>query len=56
MDPSGASGKDRPANAGNVREVSSIPRSGRSPGGGHGSIHAWRIPWLKEHGGLQSIG
>ena len=55
MDPSGASGKDPPANAGDVREVGLIPRSGRSPGVGHGSIHAWKIPPLKEPGGLQSI-
>ena len=54
MDPSVSSGKDPPANAGDIREVGSIPRSGRSPGGGHGSIHAWKIPWLKELG-LQSI-
>ena len=25
------------ANAGDIRDVSSIPRSGRSPGGGHGN-------------------
>ena len=49
------SGKDPPANAGDVREVGLIPRSGRSPGVGHGSIHAWKIPPLKEPGGLQSI-
>ena len=28
--------KNPPANAGEVREVGSIPGSGRSPGGGHG--------------------
>ena len=22
----------------------------------HSSIHAWRIPWTEEHGGLQSMG
>ena len=22
----------------------------------HSSIHAWKIPWTKEHGGLQSVG
>ena len=26
-----------PANAGDVRDASSIPGSGRSPGGGHGN-------------------
>ena len=37
----------------------SIPRSGRSPGGGHGNplqYLAWRIPWTEEPDGLQSIG
>ena len=29
--------KNPPADAGDVRDVSSIPGSGRSPGGGHGN-------------------
>ena len=29
--------KNPPANAGDVRDVSLIPKSGRSPGGGHGN-------------------
>ena len=29
--------KNLPANAGDIRDVGSIPRSGRSPGGGHGN-------------------
>ena len=39
--------KNPPANAGDVRDASSIPGSGGSPGGGHGthsSNLAWRIP------------
>ena len=43
------------ANAGDVRDVGSIPGSGRSPGGGNGnhfSILAWRTPWTEEPGGL----
>ena len=28
---------------------------GRSPGGGHGNILAWRIPWTEEPGRLWSI-
>ena len=47
------------ANAGDIRDTSSIPGLGRSPGGGHGnpsSIPAWRIPWTEEPGGLQSMG
>ena len=29
--------KSLPANAGNIREVGSVPRSGRFSGGGHGN-------------------
>ena len=29
--------KNQPANAGDIRDVSSIPGLGRSPGGGHGN-------------------
>ena len=29
--------KNPPANAGDIRDVGSIPASGRSPGGGHGN-------------------
>ena len=35
--PGGASGKEPPANAGDIRDVSSIPGLGRSAGGGHGN-------------------
>ena len=51
--------KNLPANAGDVRDMGSIPGSGRSPGGGHSnhsSILAWRIPWTEDSGGLQSMG
>ena len=51
--------KNPHANAGDVRNVGSIPGSGRSPGGGqatYSSILAWRIPWTEEPGGLQSMG
>ena len=34
--PGGANGKELPANAGEVRDVGSIPGLGRSPGGGNG--------------------
>ena len=36
--PGGTVEKNPPANAGNVRDVGSIPGSGRSPGGGHGNL------------------
>ena len=52
--------KNLPANAEDIRDAGSIPRSGRSQGRGHGNGHssilAWRIPWTEEPGGLQSIG
>jgi len=47
------------ANAGDIRDVSLIPGSGRSPGGGLGiplHILAWRVPWTEEPGGLRSTG
>ena len=47
--------KNPSASAGDMRGASSIPGSGRSPGGGHGNslcIVAWRIPWTEEPGGL----
>ena len=50
--------KNPPANAGDIRDVGSVPGSGRSPGGGratHSSMLAWRIPWIEEPGGLQSM-
>ena len=34
--PGGASGKE-PTSAGDIRDTGLIPRSGRSPGGGHGN-------------------
>ena len=52
--------KNLPAKSGDVRDVGSIPGSGRSPGvegmAIHSSILAWRILWTEEPGGLQSMG
>ena len=53
--------KNLPANAGDARDMGSIPRLGRSPGGKmatHSCILAsqTRIPWTEEPGGLQSMG
>ena len=48
-----------PANAREISDVGSIPGSGRSPGGGHGTpsgILAWRIPWTEKPGRLQFMG
>ena len=35
--PGGASGKELPANAGDIRDMGSVPGLGRSPGRGHGN-------------------
>ena len=51
--------KNLPANAGDVRDVGSVPGLGRSAGGGHGNplqYSSWRIPWAEGPGGLQFIG
>ena len=51
--------KNLPANAGEIREVSSNPGLGRSPEEGmetDSSILAWRILWSEEPGGLLSMG
>ena len=56
--------KNLPANAGDTRDMGSIPGSGRCPGVGNGnpsSILAWEIPWTEEPGrpqpwGRKSIG
>ena len=50
--------KKPPANEGDIRDTSSIPGSGRPPGGGQGNLlqySVWRIPWTEEPGGLWSI-
>ena len=57
--PGGTVVKNQPANAGDARDTGSIPGSGRSPGAGNGnslSILTWKIPWIEEPGGLQSVG
>ena len=48
--------KNPPAN---VRDMGSVPGSGRCPGEGmatHCSILAWEIPWTEEPGRLRFIG
>ena len=51
--------KNPPANAGDVRDLGSIPGLGRSPGRGNGNLlqySCWRIPWTEEPSELQSMG
>ena len=50
--------KNLPVNAGDVRDMDSIPGSGRSSGEGHGNPFQFLpgdSPWTEEPGGLQSI-
>ena len=58
--PGGSDGKESACNAGDIRDMGSIPGSGRSPGRGNGnplqSILAWKIPQTVGPGGLQSMG
>ena len=48
--------KNLPANAGDARDVGSIPELGRSPREGNDNPLQYSIPWTKEPGGLQSMG
>ena len=41
--------KNLPANAGNITDMGFIP-------GGRHDNRSWRIPWMENPGGLQSIG
>ena len=50
--------RNLPVNAGDVRDRSLIPGSGRSPGGGQGNPFRYsclEISWTEKPGGLQSI-
>jgi len=51
--------KNLPANAGDIRDVGSIPGSGRSPGEEHGNPLQYAClenPMTEEPGRLQSMG
>ena len=53
------SGKEATCNAGDTRGVGLVPGLGRSlekETSIHYSILAWKIPWIEEPGGLQSMG
>ena len=60
--PGGSVVQNLPANTGDAGVISSIPRLGRSLGGGCGNplqyscILARGIPWTEKPGGLQSMG
>ena len=51
--------KNMPANPGDIRDMGSIPGSGRSLEEGMATyfcIFAWRITWTEKPGGRQSMG
>ena len=51
--------KNSPANAGDTKDASSIPGSGRCPGGGNSnrsSILTWKIPWTEDPGSYSPWG
>ena len=52
--------KNLPAYAGDIKDVGSIPGSGRSPleeeMATHFHILVWRIPWTEEPGRIQFMG
>ena len=51
--------KNLPANAGDARDMGSIPGSEdplEEEMATHSSILVWKIPWTEEPGGLQSMG
>ena len=50
--------KNPPVRVGDLRDVGSVPRRGRSPEGWHAthsSILAWRTPLTEEPGGLYVV-
>ena len=57
--PGGSVVKNPPANLGDIRDVGSIPESGRSPGEGNGNplqCSCLENPWTEKPGRLQSVG
>ena len=51
--------KNPPANAGDIREIAGslgLEDALEEDMATHYSIHAWRIPWMEEPGGLWSTG
>ena len=54
--PGGSVVKNLPANAGDLDLIIRLRRSPVEGVATHSSILAWRILWIEEPGGLQSIG
>ena len=54
--PCGSDDKEPTCNSGDLGLIPEWERSPRVEIATHSSILAWRIPWTKEPGGLQSLG
>ena len=48
--------KNLPVSAGDVGSVPGLEDSLEKEMATHSSVLAWRIPWIEEPGGLQSVG
>ena len=51
--------KNLPAKVGDVKDMGSVLKLGRFPGGGNGNplqYSFWKIPWIGDPGELQSMG
>ena len=53
--PAGSDGKESACSAGDMGLIPELGRSLEKGMATHSSILAWRIPWTKEPGGLQSV-
>ena len=54
--PTGSDGKDSACNVGDLGSISGQEDTMEEKMATHSSILAWRIPWIEEPGGLQSMG
>ena len=54
--PVGSVSKESARNAGDPGSILGLERSSGEGNGTQCSILAWRIPWIEESGGLQSMG
>jgi len=54
--PGGSDGKESTCNAGNLGQSLACENPLQGAMATHSSILAWRIPWTREPGGLQSMG
>ena len=54
--PGGSDGKASAYKAGDPGSIPGLGRYSREGNGTHSSTLAWKIPWMEEPGGLQSMG